>query len=109
VPKPRGRKRRNSTVNTAKDDKIYFEGKVVETYPGTVFGVEVSRKNGLAPMFVKAGLKAVLIKKRVMIIKGDAVTVEINPEDMSSNDTTLKGIIVQRVNINLNMPAPTNK
>jgi translation initiation factor IF-1 len=83
---------------------IYFEGKIVETYPGTVFGVEVSRKNDLAPLMVKCSLKSLLIKKRVRIIKGDKVRVEINPEDMG-NGETLKGIIVERLPIFV--PNPT--
>ena len=109
MPKPRSSnssRRRRSKISVLKEDMIYFEGKVVETFPGTVFGVEVVRKAGLPPIVIKASLKAMLIKRRVMVIKGDVVTVEINPEDLAA-EGVIRGTIVERINTNLQFnPAP---
>ena len=104
MPKVKGnrvskRKNRQRGPAVFQDDKIYFEGKVVETFPSAVFGVEVVRKNNLPPLSIKASLKTALKVRRVMVIKGDLVRVEINPEDMSSEEGILKGVIVERFNV----------
>jgi translation initiation factor IF-1 len=101
--KKKSSRKKNRRETKFQEDRIYFEGKVIETFPATVFGVEIQRKNGLAPLIVKAGLKTVLKLRKVMIIRGDNVKVEINPEDMASEDGILKGTIIERVNI----PRPT--
>lgn len=79
------------------ENLIYLEGKIVNTYPGPSFDVEVPRKNGLSPMIVRANLKTELIKKKVLIIKGDLVLVEINIEEMSRQDENIKGTLVKRI------------
>ena len=82
---------------------MYFDnGIVVETLPGTVFKIKVDRssKDGEAvePIFIICKLKTKLIKRRVLIIKGDKVVIEVNPEDMSYNSESnlLKGTIIER-------------
>lgn len=107
MPKQSGRKpskKRRQRETKFQDDKIYFEGKVVETYPATVFGVEVQRKNGLEPMLVRAGLKTILKLRKVMVIKGDTVRLEMNPEDMASEDGALKGTIIGRAIVPPRLP-----
>ncbi len=107
--KPGGGRRRKPTLETRKDDYIYFDdGSVVETLPGVTFKIKVKRalKNQIeseAPetdnsIQIVCSLRAKLIKKRVMIIKGDTVVVEVNPTDMyyDEADQILKGIIIQR-------------
>ena|GEM_PF-3158396 len=100
----RSNNKRKSREVAFKEDKIYFEGKVVETFPGTIFGVEVVRKNNLPPLMIKAALKAMLIKRRVQVIRGDMVMLEIDPEDIASEEKYIKGVIVERKNID--RPAP---
>jgi translation initiation factor IF-1 len=78
------------------EDGIIFEGKVVEAYPGTTFGVQVMRKEGMEPLLFKCNLKSMMIKKRIMIIRGDTVFIEVNMGDMGDPDN-LKGTIVSRV------------
>jgi translation initiation factor IF-1 len=58
---------------------------------------EVSNKEK-PPIIIICKLKTKLIKKRVMVVKGDRVVVEVNPEDMYFNEemTHLKGIIIER-------------
>lgn len=90
-------RRRRQRTTQYDDNKIYFEGKVVETFPAAVFGVEVLRKNGLPPMFIKASTKTALKVRRIMIIKGDMVRVEVNPEEMATEEGSLKGTIVERL------------
>lgn len=79
------------------ENVLYLEGRVVSTYPGPAFDVEVPRKNGLPPLIVRANLKTQLIKKKVLIIKGDFVLVEINIEDMAGEVDTIKGTLVKRL------------
>lgn len=96
-PSP-NRRRRRQYSHTASTDKatIVFEGKIVETFPGPSFNVEVERKNDLPPIIIKANLKSMLIKRKVLIIKGDVVLVEVNIDDMATEDKVIKGLIVQR-------------
>lgn len=96
-PKSSQNNRRTKKQLTLKEDKIYFDGKVIETFPGTQFGIEIKRRNELPPLIVKCSLKSTLIKRRVMVIKGDEVKVEINPEEMAN--TPIKGTIVERLYI----------
>ena len=92
------RRRRRQYSHTASVDKatIVFEGRVIETFPGPSFNVEVERKNDLPPIIIKANLKSMLIKRKVLIIKGDIVLVEVNIDDMATEDKVIKGSIVQR-------------
>jgi translation initiation factor IF-1 len=97
--KKRSSNRRRSKTAIIQDDKIYFDGIVIETFPGTMFGVQVQRKNDLPPLFIKSGLKTLLKVKKVLIIKGDLVRVEIDPTSLTSDTTILTGTIVERINI----------
>jgi translation initiation factor IF-1 len=91
-------RRRRQYSHSASTDKatVSFEGRVVETFPGPSFNVEVTRKNDLPPILIKCNLKSMLIKRKVLIIKGDFVLVEVNLEDMATEDKVIKGLIVQR-------------
>lgn len=99
MPKPKSSKNNKRTKKqlTFKEDMIYFDGRVVETFPGTQFGVEIKRRNDLPSLMIKCSLKPSLIKRRVMVIKGDEVKVEINPEEMAN--TPIRGTIVERLYI----------
>jgi translation initiation factor IF-1 len=74
-----------------KPDKVYFEATVTETLPGVKFKVKVDRDKGLEPLIINADLKSFLKVKRVKIIKGDKVWIEVDPMDLS------KGVIVSRI------------
>lgn len=101
-----GRRRRKSSFDDSrKEEFIYFEdGVITEALPGTSFRVKVKRVSQdpnieLDDIQLVCALKAKLIKRRVRVIKGDSVVVEVNPEDMYYNlndTTTLKGTIIQR-------------
>ncbi len=104
--KPLLRRKRRSEPR--KEDHIYFEnGLVVETLPGTTFKVKVpiEGKKDQAEIseeerFIQiiCHLKTKLIKRKVLIIKGDNVVVEVNPEDMYHDEINkiLKGTIIER-------------
>jgi len=96
--KPSSNRRRRQYSHSASKDKatVSFEGRVVETFPGPSFNVEVMRKNDLPPIIIKCNLKSMLIKRKILIIKGDFVLVEVNLEDMATEDKIIKGLIVQR-------------
>jgi translation initiation factor IF-1 len=84
------------------DSKIYFEGTVFEALPGATFRVKVKRPNKdpeaeVLFFYIVAKLKAALVRK-LKVIKGDFVKVEVLPEDMYFNQEQgiLKGTIVER-------------
>lgn len=72
-----------------REDKIYFDGVVSDTLPSVRFKVKIDRKN-LEPLILECQTKSILKVKRVKIIKGDHVTVEVEPTDLT------KGLIVSR-------------
>jgi translation initiation factor IF-1 len=69
----------------AKEDAIQLEGVVQETLPNTTFRVEL--ENGHV---VTAHISGKMRKNYIRILKGDKVTVELTPYDLS------KGRIVYR-------------
>lgn len=103
-PKFRSRSRRRSFTPISKDENfIYFdEAEVVETLPGVTFKVKVKREldkdKELSPIYLVCGLKPILIKRRVLIIRGDRVRVVVNPLDMYFDEekAILKGTIFER-------------
>jgi translation initiation factor IF-1 len=82
-------RRRRPASYDKKEDKVYFDGVVVETLPSVRFKVKIERKN-LEPLILECLTKSILKVKKVKIIKGDFVTVEVDLEDLS------KGLIVKR-------------
>ena len=85
---PPNRRRRPASYDK-KEDKVYFDGVIIETLPSVRFKVKIDRKN-LEPLILECQTKSILKVKRVKIIKGDFVTVEVDLEDLS------KGLIVKR-------------
>ena len=69
----------------AKEDAIQMEGTVMETLPNTTFRVEF--ENGHV---VTAHISGKMRKNYIRILKGDNVTIELTPYDLS------KGRIVYR-------------
>jgi translation initiation factor IF-1 len=69
----------------AKEDHIEMEGTVVETLPNTMFRVEL--ENGHV---VTAHISGKMRKHYIRILRGDKVTVELTPYDLS------KGRIIYR-------------
>ena len=69
----------------AKEDAIQMEGTVMETLPNTTFRVEL--ENGHV---VTAHISGKMRKNYIRILKGDKVTIELTPYDLS------KGRIVYR-------------
>lgn len=83
------RRRRRATFSL-KEDKIYLNGVVIESLPSVRFKVRIERPKGLEPLTLECQTKSILKVKKVKIIKGDEVTVELDPQDLS------KGLIVGR-------------
>jgi translation initiation factor IF-1 len=69
----------------AKEDAIQMEGTVMETLPNTTFRVQL--ENG---HIVTAHISGKMRKNYIRILKGDNVTIELTPYDLS------KGRIVYR-------------
>jgi translation initiation factor IF-1 len=82
-------RRKRKPLFEKKEDKIYFDGVVADTLPSVRFKVKIERKN-LEPLVLECQTKSILKVKRVKIIKGDFVTIEVDPMDLT------KGLIVSR-------------
>jgi len=66
------------------ENKIYFNGKVVETLPGTKFAVEVpALKEGQVPQRYVCALHSSMINKSKIVL-GDPVTIEIDPYNLEN-------------------------
>ena len=69
----------------AKEEQIEMEGTVVETLPNTMFRVEL--ENGHV---VLAHISGKMRKNYIRILKGDKVTVEMTPYDLSKGRITFR-------------------
>ena len=72
-------------MEAPKEEPIRMEGTVVEILPNTVFRVEL--ENG---HIVTAHLSGKMRKRYIRVLKGDTVTLELTPYDLT------KGRIVYR-------------
>jgi len=83
--------RRRRKVLQLDPSKIYLDGVVFETLPAAHFRVRIERGANIEPLVIDCDIKAFFKKKNIKVIKGDTVTVELDPSDDLS-----KGIIVKR-------------
>lgn len=70
----------------AKEDHIEMEGTVLETLPNTMFRVEL--ENG---HLVTAHISGKMRKHYIRILRGDAVTVEMTPYDLTKGRIVYRG------------------
>ena len=69
----------------AKDDHIEMNGTVLDTLPNTMFRVEL--ENG---HIITAHISGRMRKNYIRILKGDKVTVEMTPYDLSKGRITFR-------------------
>ena len=69
----------------AKEDHFEMEGTVIETLPNTMFRVEL--ENGHV---VTALISGKMRKHYIRILRGDKVTVELTPYDLSKGRITYR-------------------
>jgi leucyl/phenylalanyl-tRNA--protein transferase len=74
------------TYYMAKEDHIEMEGTVVETLPNTTFRVKL--ENG---HIVTAHISGKMRKHYIRILRGDTVTVQLTPYDLSKGRITYRG------------------
>jgi translation initiation factor IF-1 len=72
-------------TSLAKDDHIEMEGTVIETLPNTQFRVEL--ENGHV---VTAHISGKMRKHYIRILRGDKVTVQLTPYDLSKGRITYR-------------------
>ena len=101
-PKPsRGSKKRSrfprKKVETD-ENGIGFEGKVVDTLPGTRFKVLVERAKGLEPMYINCQVKTFFKLRNIKIMKGSTVRVLVDlQQGINPEDNSISGVIVERL------------
>ena len=69
----------------AKEERIEFEGTVIDTMPNTTFRVEL--ENGHV---VTAHISGKMRKNYIRILTGDTVTVQLTPYDLSKGRITFR-------------------
>jgi translation initiation factor IF-1 len=69
----------------AKEEQIEMEGTVIDTLPNTMFRVQL--ENG---HIVLAHISGKMRKNYIRILKGDKVTVEMTPYDLSKGRITFR-------------------
>lgn len=69
----------------AKEEQIEMEGTVVDTLPNTMFRVQL--ENGHT---ILAHISGKMRKNYIRILKGDKVTVELTPYDLSKGRITFR-------------------
>jgi translation initiation factor IF-1 len=69
----------------AKEDSIEMEGTIVDTLPNTMFRVELDNGH-----IVTAHISGKMRKHYIRILKGDRVTVELTPYDLSKGRITFR-------------------
>jgi translation initiation factor IF-1 len=72
-------------VYMAKEDQIEMEGTVIDTLPNTMFRVEL--ENGHV---VIAHISGKMRKNYIRILKGDKVTVQLTPYDLTKGRITFR-------------------
>lgn len=83
------RKKRREITHEFKPEMMYIDGVVAETLVGTRFKVKVERDN-LDPYFIECGLKTIFKAKKIIVIRGQEVTVEVDPAlDLSKGTIVL--------------------
>ena len=70
-----------------KEEALQMEGVVAETLPNTMFRVEL--ENGHVVM---AHISGKMRKNYIRILKGDKVTVELTPYDLSKQNSNEKNL-----------------
>jgi len=83
---PRALPGRDQASSMSKEDAIQMEGEVVETLPNTTFRVKL--KNGHV---VTAHISGKMRKHYIRILRGDAVTVEMTPYDLTKGRIVYRG------------------
>jgi len=72
-------------IKMAKEEALQMDGVVAETLPNTTFRVEL--ENG---HMVTAHISGKMRKNYIRILKGDKVTVELTPYDLSKGRITYR-------------------
>jgi translation initiation factor IF-1 len=70
----------------SKEDAIQMEGRVVDALPNTTFRVEL--QNG---HIVTAHISGKMRKNYIRILRGDSVTVEMTPYDLTKGRIVYRG------------------
>jgi translation initiation factor IF-1 len=69
----------------AKEDQIEMEGTVLDTLPNTMFRVELENSH-----VVIAHISGKMRKNYIRILKGDKVTVQLTPYDLTKGRITFR-------------------
>lgn len=103
-----GRRKNRNQRYIKQEGKMYFDGRISQALPGAHFEARVDRGPDLEPIIIDCNLRTILKVKRFKLIKGDPVTIEVDPVQGIADDGSMKGVIVE-VNPIFNNPRPVVK
>jgi translation initiation factor IF-1 len=86
----------------AKEDQIEMEGTVIDTLPNTMFRVQL--ENGHV---VIAHISGKMRKNYIRILKGDKVTVQLTPYDLTKGRISFRSRDGKSSNPNIEKPPET--
>ena len=69
----------------AKEDKVEFEGEVIEALPNAMFRVKLDNDHTIL-----AHTSGKMRKNRIRVLAGDRVTVEMTPYDLTKGRITFR-------------------
>ena len=72
-------------VAVAKEDKVEFEGEVIEALPNAMFRVKLDNEHTIL-----AHTSGKMRKNRIRVLAGDRVNVEMTPYDLSKGRITFR-------------------
>ena len=102
--KPGGRRKRKSLEFEKDPNMIYLDGVIANSLPGTRFEVKVERGE-LDDLMVECKLRTVYkLMRRFRLIRGDKVSIEINPNQELDKGTIVFVHRTQRPNPRPNQP-----
>lgn len=70
-----------------KEDQIEMEGVIVDTLPNTMFRVQLDNGH-----LITAHISGRMRKNYIRISKGDRVTIQVTPYDLSKGRITYRGV-----------------
>ena len=72
-------------LSVAKEDKVEFEGEVIEALPNAMFRVKLDNDH-----MVLAHTSGKMRKNRIRVLAGDRVNVEMTPYDLTKGRITFR-------------------
>ena len=82
---------RDYSPKAEREDKIEFEGTVLEALPSTLFKIRIDANTQNDAPTIIATLSGRMRQNRIRVLPGDRVKVEVSPYDLTRGRITWRG------------------